>query len=307
MIRKIARRSLFKSAAGVGLGSLAFNSTLAKSEGKKTVYSTSDLNLEDPLERAKIRTKLAGSIKKERVYSYYRLHIYAFLYDKGMVPLCTMNNLAISDWEPKEEGKYAGTIYEVGVYTNFDDDEPIEFLENPVTKEKREVWPFVGGPISVTMGPDGIETGKEAVLKPRSNKISVIGDTVYVPTESMFSFPNPMKPSVWPKESAGETYFWDSFFTFSADIREVLDPKVSNVMSKAQFQNLVSWHPWFGMGQLPGRTFGRAFGGKISSLKALPKKTLSGFEKYTPEIFDIENWGPPSNDFFDFMRERKPS
>ena len=297
---QLSRRRLLLS--GAGLAALPYVAASAESQALAV-----KLGLDDPLQRARVRAKVTATTLAEDVHSYYRLHVYAHQSDKPAVPLFTMMNYSVSRWEPREDGRFAGKNYEVGVYTEFDTDTPITSWVNPITGEEREVWEFVAGPFNVVIGPDGIETGPGATVKPESMTMELIGDHIFVPSQSSFSFPSPLKPDKWPKESPGDTFFWDSFFTFSARIEDVLNPDIHSVRSQAQFQNLVSWHPWLGMGQLPGRTFGRAFGGKIDGPEALPPNVLAAIEKYTPEILDIDSWSGVRSDFIDFMKARKPT
>ena len=74
-----------------------------------------------------------------------------------------MMNYSVARWEPLENGRYAARSYEVGVYTEFDSDTPISTWKNPITGENREVFWFVSGPVNITLGPDGIETGENAI------------------------------------------------------------------------------------------------------------------------------------------------
>ena len=161
---------------------------------------------------------------------------------------------------------------------------------NPITGETREVWPFIGGPLNVRIGADGVETGPEATLKPKPLRMEVIGDMLFVPTASHFSFPSPFDGDTWPKESPGETHFWDSMFVHGARAEEAADPDRANVPAFCQFQNLVSWGPWIGMGGHEGRSYGRAYGTKLASVDELPAGARRSLEQQTPEIFDIESW-----------------
>ncbi|MDX2142718.1 MAG: DUF1838 family protein [Rhodospirillaceae bacterium] len=264
-----------------------------------------DLDLADPKTRAMVRAKVQGSIAEETVYSFYRLHLYGYVNEGNLVPLTTMNNLNITKWKPLPGGNYAGTVFESGSYCKFDTDEPIEVWENPFTGEKRDVWPFIGGPLKVELGPDGGVTDETATVKPKAQRIDIIGDTIFVVSQSAFSFPNPLKPEEWPKESAGPTYFWDSHFVHAAKVADVVNPKLTRAGAFSQFQNLVSWHPWFGMGGKPGRTYGKAYGTKLKSLDELPKAARATLEKQTPEIFDVDNWTKPRLDFPEYMAWRK--
>jgi len=309
--RSMTRRDALEAglALGGGLGlaaGLAPSSAEAATQGagKRGIEA---LNLEDPKARARLNARIKGSSAEETVYTFCRLHLYLYMNDGNLIPAVSMQNLNVAQWKPLPNGNYAGTVREVGVYTRFDTDEVLEVWENPVTGEKREIWQFVGGPLSVEIGPDGVVTGPEATLKPKSMRPDVIGDMVIMPNGSAFSFPNPFKPDKWPKEAGAPTYFWDSHYYFAARLADVLDPRQTSVPAAVQFQNLVSFHPWFGMGQRPGRTWGKGLGAKIKSLDGVPRAAMQAIEKKTPEILDIKSWTKPRNDFAEYMQQRKPT
>ena len=221
-----------------------------------------------------------------------------------MIPFATMSNLNVGKWRPLPNGNQAATIFESGVYTKFDSDEVLEVWENPVTGEKRKPWRFIGGPLSVEIGPDGMVTGEMATLKQKPLQLQVFGDTVMIPTASAFSFPNPMRPEAYPKESAGDTFWWDSHYVFFGNLKDVTNRNLTSVPSHVQFQNLVSWHPWWGMGGQPGRTWGRAYGAKIRGPEEIPAAYRKALEDQTPEIFDTDNWTEPREDFREYMADR---
>jgi hypothetical protein len=235
------------------------------------------LALHDPRERARLRAKVVGSAAEEVVYTFYRLHLYAYMNGGNLIPLYTMNNLNVRVCKPLDEQTYGFTTYESGAYCRFDTDEPLERWKNPITGEIREVWPFVGGPLDVRIGADGVKTGPEATLKPEALRMEIIGDMLFVPTASHFSFPSRFDAANWPKESPGETHYWDSMFVHGAS-------------AFCQFQNLVSWGPWIGMGGYEGRTYGRAYGTKLRRIEDLPDGARRSLEQQTPEIFDIGSW-----------------
>jgi hypothetical protein len=305
--RRISRRHALEAgvALGGGLGLVAAGLTPEAALAARSP-ALGKLNLEDPIERTRIQAKVKGSIADETVYTFCRLHLYLYMNDGNLIPMVSMQNLNVASWKPLPNGHFAGTVHEVGVYTKFDTDELIDVWENPVTGEKREVWQFVGGPLAVELGPDGIVTGPEATLKPKSMRVDVIGDMVVVPNGSAFSFPTPFKPDKWPREAGGPTYFWDSHYYFAAKLADVLDPKQTSVPAAVQFQNLVSFHPWLGMGPRPGRTYGKGLGAKMKSLDGIPAGARAALEKRAPEIFDLKNWKAPRNDFAEYMQKRKP-
>lgn len=300
--RPLARRHLLTGALALG-GSSALMLDTPAVEASSAV--TERLDLVDPVSRARTFAKIKGSCANETVYTFCRLHLYLWLNDGNLQPMLTMQNLNVAQWEALPDGNHRGIIREVGVYTAFDTDEPVQEWLNPVTGETREVWQFFGGPLHVQIGPNGMETGAEATLKPREMRADVIGDHVLLANQSAFSFPSPFTADKWPKAAGGPQFFWDSHYFFSANMNDVIDPKVTNAISTVQFQNLVSFHPWLGMGKTPGRTYGKGLGAKLRSLNDLPNAPRRLFEKFTPEIFDIANWTEPRLDFVEYMKKRK--
>lgn len=299
------RRNVLKGTAAAGLAGAAGLSTSAMAANPKLPK----LDLDDPVSRARIRAKIAGSTKAATVHGLAVLHVYAYLNDGNLRPMFTFYNYTTTKWEPKSDRLFAMKHYEAGIYCTFDTMDVLEYWDNPFTGDRREVFHFITGPISGQLGPDGMVTGPEATVKPRSQGIQVIGDFVYVPYQSGFSFPNRFKRAEFPKESAGDTFYWDSFSTASARLVDVADPKLDSVRASSQFQNLVSWAPWFGMGGIQGRTFGRAYGNKLlGGWSEVPKLLQDGFAKYTPGILDVSNWTEFRDDSKEYMDKiRKPS
>ncbi len=314
--RKLSRRdalaasSLFAAGGMASLGAMgAVTGKGAKASAARTRAQAAELTrqLQDPASRARIKAKVKGSTVEETVYTFCRLHLYLWLNDGNLLPMLSMQNLTVTAWKPLASGNYAGQVREVGVYTKFDTDELVDSWVNPVTGDRREIWQFVGGPLSVEIGPDGVVTGPEATLKPKDMRIDVLGEMAVLPNQSAFSFPSPFKPDKWPKEAGQPTYYWDSMYYHAARVADILDPKQTSVPAAVQFQNLVSFHPWIGMGRIPGRTYGRGLGAKLTSLDDVPAGARAALEKRVPEIFETSGWTKPRNDFVEFMQQRKPS
>lgn len=292
-----SRRDTFLFAAGAAAAATPLSEASAAGVPK-------ELNWEDPAERVRIQAAMKGSSGEETIYSFFRLHLYGYTHAGNLIPFATMSNLNVGKWRALPNGNQAATIFESGYYTKFDSEEELEVWENPITGEKRKPWRFIGGPLSVEIGPEGTVTGEGATLKPERLQLEVFGDTVMIPTASAFSFPNPMRPETYPKESAGDTFYWDSHYVFFANMKDVLNKSLTSIPSHIQFQNLVSWHPWWGLGGHEGRTWGRAYGSKINSLDDIPAAYRKGLEKHTPEIFDTDNWTEFREDFSEYMADR---
>lgn len=298
-----SRRDTFLFAASAAA---AATGSAAPAAMASTMPSTipGKLNWEDPAERVRIQAAMKGSSSNETVYSFFRLHLYGYTHSGNLIPFATMSNLNVGKWRTLPNGNQAATVFESGVYTKFDSDEVLEVWENPITGEKRKPWRFIGGPLSVEIGPDGMVTGEMATLKPKPLQVQVFGDTIMMPSASAFSFPNPMRPEAFPTESAGDTFWWDSHYVYFGNVADALNPDITSVKSHIQFQNLVSWHPWWGLGGHEGRTWGRAYGSKISGPEEIPAAYRKSLEDQTPEIFDTDNWTEPREDFGEYMADR---
>jgi len=260
------------------------------------------LQIEDPRARARVRAKIIASAAAEAVPAFYRLHLFAYMHDRNLVPLYTMNNVAIKVCQPMSSGNTMITNYEAGVYCKFDTHEVLETWQNPVTGETLEPWHFIGQPLSVEIGPDEVITGPGATLKPKPMAIEVVGDTVVMPTMSGFSYPNPFSPAEFPQDSSGPTMYWDSHYTYFAPLAAVADPEVLRAPAAIQFQNLVSFQPWIGMGTRPGRTWGRALGAKLRSLDEIPALARAGLERKTPMLFDLASWPKERSDEAEYKK-----
>ena len=310
MTRSIrTRRETLRAAAGLAVaatGLAAASSGLAAAAGRAPPSAEAlRRRLEDPKERARIRAKIVASAASEAVPAFYRLHIFAYMHQGNLVPLYTMNNVAVKVCRPMPNGNTMITNYEAGVYCRFDTHEVLENWRNPVTDELLEPWHFIGRPLSVEIGPDEVITGPGATLKPKPMAIETVGDTVLMPTMSGFAYPNPFPPAEFPEDSSGPTMYWDSHYTYFAPLQAVLDPAVRRAPASIQFQNFVSFQPWVGMGTRPGRTWGRALGAKLRSLDEIPAAARAGLERHAPMLFDLASWPKDRDDSAEYRKVLK--
>lgn len=270
----------------------------AKSGSSKN-YTLEDLEetLSDPVKRSDMIVKIMGSTEKQDKYAFLKFHVYGYA-GENIIPFFTMNNLIVQKWTPVEPGHYTLKHYEVAYYSEFDSPTPIEQFENPITGEVVDVPHFILGPIHREYTPEGIIAPG---IAPNPLNISVIGNRVFIPTQSTDKVFNPMSTPEWGEYAGSPDVFWDSMLTFSADIEDVLDPSLSSAKAEIHMQNLVSWNPFLKMGFRPGRTMVRAFGTNIDSLDDLPPEVRDGLNKYTPEIFQTDGWEDVRIDAVEYM------
>lgn len=236
-------------------------------------------SFEDPVDAMRAHVKLVGSLATEEVISFYRLNIYADLHDGNFVPMYTMNNLLIDKWEAKANNIHQMIKYEAGYYTAFDSYEPLSTFTNPATKETSPLLNFRLGPV-----PRGYSPDRFVVMgfHPNPLPLEVIGDRVFLATQSIESSPSFRDPSV--------TRYTNSFMTYSAALADMQNDQLPSAPVHAQLQNKTEWQPWMNMGDQAGGTVVRGFGCKVANLDALPPGVLENFEKHVPQILDTENW-----------------
>ncbi len=275
---RISRRKALQGVAGLGALGLATGAAQSASSAA-SVAAAAGPDFSDPLTVLRTHVKMVGSLGQEVVYSFMRLNIYGDLGQGNFVPFFTMNNILVDWWEPKEDNQHEMRKYEVGFYTKYDSYEPLEQFDNPVTGKRVAIHHFRLGPVPRMYTPDGvIAMGYTPKLLP----IELIGDRVFLATESIESRPDMIHP--------GETSYTNSFMTMSALLTDIANPAVKSAPVHLQLQNKNRWAPWFGMGDRPGGTVARGFGGKIRDLNALPAPVIAGAKKFVPQIFDTKNW-----------------
>lgn len=267
------------------------------------------LRLKDPVERSKLIAKVMGSTIEEERHAFLKFHVFGFTGDGNIIPFFTMNNYVVQKWSPGEEpGDFLVQHYEVAYYSKFDEEEPLDAFENPLTGEIVEMPHFVLGPLAREYIAERSEN--RATFAPDPLNITMIGNRVYIPTLTTLAFPNRMPPGDWGPYYTGPMTYWDSMLVFSADVEDVFNDKLTHTNAEIHMQNLVSWAPYLKVGQYPGRTMVRAYGQHISGYDALPVNIRKNLKKYTPEIFDIEGWTETridSVDLIDDLLEKRAS
>lgn len=269
------RRHILSTAAAVGGTSLAAESLAATAAS----FAAAPPNFSDPLTALRTHVKMVGSLGKETVVSFMRLNIYADLGEGNFVPCFTMNNILVDYWEPKGDNQHEMRKYEVGFYTRHDSQEPLEEFINPITGKTHPIHHFRLGPVPRLYTPTGVMA---MGYTPKLLPIEVIGDRVFLATESIESRPDMIRP--------GKISYTNSFMTMSAKLADIMNPSVLSAPVHLQLQNKNRWAPWMGMDERPGGTVARGFGGKVANLDALPEVVKAGARRFVPQIFETAGW-----------------
>ncbi len=270
----ISRRAALTGAAG-----LALYATLAKVANARAQRSFTP-SFETEIDALRAHIKLVGSLATEQVISFYRLNIYADLHEGNYVPMFTMNNLLVDNWTAMGDDKHLMMKFEAGYFTAIDSYEPITEFKHLVTGKATPIQNFRLGPVPRSYSQDGYTV---MGFHPNPLPLEVIGDRVFLATQSIESSPGFANPE--------EPRYTNSFMTYSAALADMQNADLASAPVHAQLQNKTAWLPWMHMGDHPGGTIARGFGGKVAGLDALPPGALEGFEQHVPQILDTENWG----------------
>jgi len=233
----------------------------------------------DAVTKLRTHVKMIGSLRDGTVCSFLRLNIYADQGKGNFIPLFTLNNIVVDHWTRTDEHQYEMRKFEVGYYSEYDSHRPIESFNNPLTGKTVAVHQFKLGPVPRVYTPDGVIA---MGFTPKLLPIEIIGDRVFLATESIESRADPIRPD--------QTLYVNSFMTLSTPLGAILDEDVYSAPVHLQLQNKSHWLSWMGMEEQSGGTVARGYGSKIDSLEALPESIKVSARRYVPEIFDTLNW-----------------
>lgn len=314
--QEVGRRELL-GATGALAGGLRFGLGSGLGMGIPMMMGTSvadaatHIDFGDPNVRFRSQLKTRGTLAEETVHRVSTGHVWLYNpEDHSFTPFCSLENYNVSEWSHGEDGLYRSRMFETAIYMKFGSDEVMEEWTNPFTDETVEVHHYIIGPMSSTHDPHQVDAdagaeNAERVIVPNHLNWQLVGDTVYMPTDSSVAYPNPLQPDVWPQASAGETFGWDSFIMFGVKLADLQNPGVNQAMAHSWYQENIRWQPWMLMGQRPGRLIARGYGKKVR-WEEIPIERIKRLEKYVPKVLDRDNWGDFQNEFLWYLRTQRP-
>lgn len=298
------RRTFLGAGAGLATGLAG----LPALEIGKSASAREPLDLSDPVSKMRATIKMRGTLEGGKtMHRVSRGWVYGYNADEdAFARFYSMINYNVTQWRQVDETTHTYRMYECALYTPFDEWDTLDTFKNPFTGDTVEPMTYLIGPIDVTVTPEGSDTGPEATIKPVSMDWTIMGDTVWVPVQSEFSFPNPISPEEWPKESSGPTVTWHSFISFQASLPDIENADLKAIRALNHYQENVTWAPWLEMAGRPGFSLSRGFGMKFLSMDEIPPEPMALLQARVPEMFDLDNWQGVRNNYRDFMTSRKP-
>ena len=304
-----SRRHLIQSVAGApmlaaGMASLPGGS--AKAAARQTI------DFKDPAQNLKAFIKLTADLDptKESV-GWFGGTIYGTRGVEALKPLVGVSGVGMIRVKPMGDNVYRVFNREFAAYTDPKTGEIIESWKNPYTEETVDVIPIKNMKMSAQISPI-IEQDFDGpkVKFPFSPPWIIQNDKAFQLFEMHTAFPNPMKPDVWPRESAGTINRTSEMFQRMCSLADLENPDLSAADYVGTWTRVGPWLPWMLMGQAEGHVTYRSFMNRAGKVTNLPPALLAYMEKKYPEFLKApgdEVWGTPNDSSLAvYMSQNKP-
>jgi hypothetical protein len=174
----------------------------------------------------------------------------------------------------QKDGSWRMLTREFSVYRDPKTGAILQQWDNPYTSAKNDVFHVQNDPVNQTFG----RKGSDGSVYPMPFITS--GEDVLLNFDIPLSYPNPIDPKLFPKQSGSATYAGSESFGFFAKLKDFNNQKLSSVPVTISWSRLSPWLPWMEMGDKPGIMMFTAWGKKLSSVAELPADLRAYVQKY---------------------------
>jgi hypothetical protein len=203
---------------------------------------------------------------------------------------------------------------ELGFFVDGESGEVIDRWLNPYLDEEVEVVHLANPAINAKIQPyrqrQGLyeEIGDGRKGTPFILPWQQIGGRAMAEQHANLWAKNPMDPSIWKRESAGENIRISDSNTFNVAIKDLQDPDLQKVPSFGNWTHQRPWQPWMLMGQRQGFIQYTCFTGSAASLDDMPEQIVSLASARLPDFLVApEEVSPPESSLTRYMRTREPA
>jgi hypothetical protein len=224
-------------------------------------------------------TKIRADLGGRTVVYWYRGYLYAYVVDRESstpVPLMGVEGLTFTRHERTAQG-WRQRIHEVGYYTDFHSHEPLEELRNPVTGREVRAVHYRSQQV-LEFGPSGI------LFRPRGDGSESFGFLSPPITQGEWTWVHEHIGGRAPPAAAGAVRTMGSVLAmYSSPTVELLDPALACARCTTHFEIVGSFHPWLGMGALPGHSVWAVHGVKLDSPEGVSPWLLQRIARDHPD------------------------
>ncbi|QOW19446.1 DUF1838 family protein [Lysobacter ciconiae] len=213
---------------------------------------------------------------KEDVILWWSGTVFAQVPEKAPSALLGFEGYNICRAEKQADGTWRLLTRELTFYRDLKTGEILDQWDNPMTGERNHVLQVANDPVNNVLNPPG---------RPSTVPWVEGGDQLMLTMNIPLTYPNPLPPKDFPKQSSGEMYMGSEHFMFFTPRVAIEDPALTQAPASYGWTRTGPWLPWMEMGQAPGGLLYIAQGNKKASIAELPadiqERVRSTYPQYT--------------------------
>ena len=219
-----------------------------------------DLKTEAGSTEAMVKLRCSLDQKQDTIL-WWSGTVFAHLPQKAPTALLGFEGYNICRAEKQPDGVWTLITRELTFYRDLKTGKIVDEWDNPFTGERNAVLHVANDPVNNVLNPPGRQTIYPWVES---------GDQLMLTNNIPLTYPNPLQPKDFPKQSSGEMYVGGEHFMWFAPRADMANPAISQARATYGWARVGPWLPWMEMGERPGNLFYTAQGNKKASIKELP-------------------------------------
>ncbi len=198
---------------------------------------------------------------KEDVILWWSGTVFAQLPEKAPSALFGFEGYNICRAEKQPDGVWRLLTRELTFYRDLKTGKIVDQWDNPMTGESNAVLQVANDPVNNLLNPPG---------RPSTVPWVEAGDQLMLTMNIPLTYPNPLPPKDYPKQSSGDMYMGSEHFMFFTPRADMENPALAQAPATYGWSRTGPWLPWMEMGQAPGGLLYIAQGNKKASISELP-------------------------------------
>jgi len=257
------------------------------------------LDLHSAEDAAEVMIKLRCSLDTDKdIVSWWKGTLFA--QEPGQAPSALMGfeGYNICRSERLTDGTWRMRTRELVFYRDLASGRILEHWDNPMTGARNSVLAIANDPVNQVFNPPGRPA--------RALPWVEMGDQLMLTLNIPLSYPNPLQPEAYPRESSGAMYVGSEHFMFFVSRQEMENPVLASAPVTYSWTRTGPWLPWMEVGQRPGGLLYIAQGGKLNALDELPRDILDLVHSRYPEYASAPStWVTPNVTSWTYYRDLK--